>query len=156
MGDSLAIVSKQNCGLPCDAAPTKATPCIRYGCQLTSKKTTLLVGLLMGLTAGPTLALADDNYAAIAFSQNSGGHGWSNDYSTRRGAEREALRACGNADCTVVQWVKNACGALATGDGNGYGTGWASGRYRAEEIAMSNCTDRTRNCSIARWVCTTR
>ena len=107
------------------------------------------------LAGGSTRAAAQDNYGAIAFSQESGAHGYSIDYRTRGGAQERALQECGR-HCKVVLWFKNACGALATGDGNGYGTGWAGGRREAEEIAMSACRENAGNCSILRWACTTR
>jgi hypothetical protein len=116
----------------------------------------LMLGSFLGLMSWSTLAVADDYYAAIAFSQRSGNYGYSNDYGTRRSAEREALERCGGDDCTVVLWFRNACGALATGDDNGYGTGWATTRGEAEEIATSSCNEQAENCSVIRCVCTTR
>ena len=98
---------------------------------------------------------AADNYGAIAFSQDTGAIGFSHDYGTRAGAEERALNECGS-DCEVVLWFRNACAALATGDDNGYGTGWASSRREAEQIARSNCNDNAKNCTINRWVCTSR
>ena len=56
----------------------------------------------------------------------------------------------------MVVWFRNACGALATGDDNGYGSGWATSRRAAEEIALSGCNDNVKNCSVVRWVCTAR
>jgi len=56
----------------------------------------------------------------------------------------------------VVLWFKDACGALAVGAKNVYGTGWASGRRQAENIAMSNCNKNAASCGVRRWVCTTR
>ncbi|HEY6259812.1 MAG TPA: DUF4189 domain-containing protein [Xanthobacteraceae bacterium] len=116
-----------------------------------------MAGTLMGVLAlmpWSTRAMAD-NYGAIAFSQSTGAHGYSNDYRTRAAAERRALEECGR-DCEVVLWFVNACGALATGDDNGYGTGWAGGRRAAEAIALSACHSNATNCGILRWVCTTR
>ncbi len=99
-------------------------------------------------------ARADDNYGAIAFSQDDGSYGYAYDYDSRASAESQALAKCGTDSCSVVLWFMNACGALATGDGNAYGTGWASSRGEAERIAMSNC--EANGCSILAWVCTTR
>jgi len=111
-----------------------------------------LVGLAVVFWSTPAAA---DYYGAIAFSQGSGAHGYSNDFDTRGGAEEQALQECGDG-CEVVLWFSNACGALAVGEDNGYGTGWASSRGEAEDIAMSNCNKNSTSCSILRWVCTTR
>ena len=110
---------------------------------------------LFAVTLGSTAALAD-YYGAIAFSQDSGSVGYSYDYGTQSGAEQRALRECGNDGCMVVVWFRNACGALAIGDGNGYGTGWAVRREDAEQIALSNCSQYTDNCDNNTWACTTR
>jgi len=87
--------------------------------------------------------------------RTAGAHGYSNDFGTRGGAEERALQECG-AGCEVVLWFKDACGALAVGAKNVYGTGWASGRRQAENIAMSNCNKNAASCGVRRWVCTTR
>jgi Domain of unknown function (DUF4189) len=110
---------------------------------------------LAALLSWSTPAAADDNYGAIAFSQDSGNYGYAIDYDSRRSAEADALKECGDG-CEVVVWFKNACGALATGDDNGYGTGWASNHADAEDIAMSACNKNSSNCSVLRWQCTTR
>ena len=110
---------------------------------------------LLALTLGSTAALAD-YFGAIAFSQDSGSVGYSYDYGGQSGAEQRALVECGNQACMVVVWFRNACGALAIGDGNGYGTGWAATRGEAENIAMSNCNQNSSSCGVTRWVCTTR
>ncbi len=100
-------------------------------------------------------AVAADHYGAIAFSQDSGNVGYAYDYGTRAAAEERAVEECGSG-CQVVVWFRNACGALATGDDNGYGSGWATSRQAAEEIALSGCNDNVKNCSVVRWVCTAR
>jgi serine/threonine-protein kinase len=110
---------------------------------------------LLAVTLGSTAALAD-YYGAIAFSQDTGSAGYSYDYGSQYGAEQRALAECGNGACAVVIWFRNACGALATGNGNGYGTGWAVTRADAEQIALSNCFQYTDNCSNNTWACTTR
>jgi Domain of unknown function (DUF4189) len=106
------------------------------------------------LTTWSTYAAAD-YYGAIAFNQESGAVGYSYDFQTQAGAERRALSECGD-DCEVVVWFMNACGALATGDDNGYGTGWAGTRRQAESTALSNCNENSENCSVIQWVCTSR
>jgi hypothetical protein len=101
---------------------------------------------LFVLLGAATAAAADDNFGAIAFSSSSGATGYSYDYDSRDGAEERK----------VVLWFKNACGALAVGEGSGYGTGWASSRSEAENLAMGYCRQNTGGCEISRWACTTR
>ena len=115
----------------------------------------LTLAIWVALLSWSTAALADDNYGAIAFSQSTGNYGFSYDYDSRASAEARAREKCGDHNCTVVLWFVNACGALATGDGNAYGTGWASSRREAENIAMSNCRGEASGCSVIRWACTT-
>jgi serine/threonine-protein kinase len=110
---------------------------------------------LLAVTLGTTAALAD-YYGAIAFSQDSGSVGYSYDYGNQNGAEQRALQECGDGGCMVVVWFRNACGALAIGDGNGYGTGWAVSQADAEQIALSNCSQYADNCDNNTWACTTR
>jgi serine/threonine-protein kinase len=110
---------------------------------------------LLAVTLGSAEALAD-NFGAIAFSQDNGRVGYSYDYGSQNGAEQRALAQCGDQSCVVVVWFRNACGALAIGDGNGYGVGWASGQQDAEQIALTNCFQYTNNCKNNTWSCTTR
>jgi hypothetical protein len=119
------------------------------------RSSALALVALLSLASWSTTAAAADYYGAIAFSQDSGSVGYANDYRSRAGAEERALAECGN-DCEVVLWFVNACGALATGDDNGYGTAWAASRREAERTALSTCNDNAANCSVNRWVCTTR
>ena len=109
---------------------------------------------LFVLLGAATAAAADENFGAIAFSSSSGATGYSYDYDSRDGAEERALQECGPG-CKVVLWFKNACGALAVGEGSGYGTGWASSRSEAENLAMGYCRQNTSGCEISRWACTT-
>ena len=112
----------------------------------------LLAAAPLVLASAPAFA---DNFGAIAFSQDNGANGYSYDLGSREEAEERALQECGR-HCKVVIWFKNACAALATGEGNAYGTGWASERHEAESIAMSKCHENGHGCSVARWACTTR
>jgi hypothetical protein len=100
-------------------------------------------------------ALAEDHFGAIAFSNSSGALGWSYEYGSRGRAEEESLQQCGPG-CEVVIWFKNACGAIATSPQHAYGTGWASERGEAEEIAVGECHKHAESCSVAKWVCTSR
>jgi serine/threonine-protein kinase len=114
----------------------------------------LSVGVVLALFAGSTGAWAD-NYGAIAFEQDSGRAGYAYDYASRAEAEQRAVEECGSG-CAVVVWFMNACGALATGDDNGYGSAWAGSRPEAERLALSECGEHAENCSVVQWACTSR
>src|SRR5271154_5870814 len=91
------------------------------------------------LAAAPLFALAAtpafaENFGAIAYSQHDGASSHSYDYASQDEAEERAMQECG-AGCKVVLWFKNSCGALAAGQGHGYGVGWASSRSEAESLA---------------------
>jgi Domain of unknown function (DUF4189) len=153
--DSGPIVVANGCDSPWFDQLT-ALCCCRIRKQCLGVAGAVTIGCFLGIMSCSAPAAADDYYAAIAFSQSNGNHGYSNNYGSRRSAEEASLSECRDRGCTVVLWFKNACGALAVGDNNAYGTGWAPIRRRAEEIAMSNCNDRSQNCNVIRWVCTTR
>ncbi len=103
-------------------------------------------------------ARAQDNYGAIAYSPSSRAHGYSYDFPSREAAEARALNECHKhaSDCQVPLWFRNACGALAVGNGGGWGTGWGTNQQLAERYALDTCHGYTSNCSVIRWVCTTR
>lgn len=111
---------------------------------------------LAGVVIGP--ALAGDNYGAIAYSPSTGAHGYAFDYPSRGVAERRALASCSRhaGDCQVPLWFRNACGALAVGNGGGWGTGWGASRRMAERSARRSCRKFTKGCTVLRWVCTAR
>jgi hypothetical protein len=107
----------------------------------------------LAMQAAP--ASARDYYGAIAFSVENGALGWAYDYGSRSEAENEATSKCGDS-CSAVLWFRNACGAIATSSDHSYGTGWATERGEAEAIAMRGCRQHANDCSVSRWVCTTR
>ena len=114
-----------------------------------------VIALCTGFASGPAMA---ENYGAIAYSPSTGAHGWSYDYPSRGAAENVALQGCRQhaGDCLVPIWFRDACGALAVGSNNGYGTGWGTSRGLAESYALQSCRKHTSNCAIRRWACTTR
>lgn len=105
-------------------------------------------------------ARAQTYYGAITYSEATGTHGFSYDYSSRAGAESRAVNECenvsGRGDCFVLVWFRNACGALAESYDGAYGSGWGGDRAIAEQYALQSCSQYGRGCSITRWVCTTR
>ena len=115
----------------------------------------LMIGAIV-VAAGR--AEAGDRYGAIAYSPSTGAYGWSYDHVSRAAAEGAALAQCNQraGDCQVPLWFQNACGALAIGDGGGWGTGWGTSRGLAEGYALQTCRQYTGNCSVRRWACTAR
>ncbi|MFK5976466.1 MAG: DUF4189 domain-containing protein [Sulfurovum sp.] len=101
-------------------------------------------------------AEARNYYGAISFSQSTGAYGYAYDYKSKRGAMNAARRKCGRRDCKTPLWFRNACGALAIGNGNGYGTGWGNTRSSAKRKALRSCRKYNRGCYIKKSVCTTR
>ena len=95
-------------------------------------------------------------FGAIAFSRDTGANGYSFQYDSRSGAEARALKECGAyaSDCTVASSFSDACGALAVGDGNGWGASRAESIIKAERNALATCRsyDNT-NCEIEVSVC---
>lgn len=75
---------------------------------------------------------------------------WSGDSSSRQAAERQALQYCRGA-CKIALWFKHSCGALALGDGTGWGAAWGD---NYERRALGFCRERTTNCRIAKSMCT--
>lgn len=121
------------------------------------RRITATGAFVLALTFGAAGAAAD-NYGAIAYSPSTGAHGWSYDYNSRSAAESVALANCRKhaGDCVIPIWFRNACGALAVGAGNGYGSGWGTSRSIAEGYALKTCRQHTSGCAIRRWACTTR
>ena len=84
---------------------------------------------------------ADDSYAW--------GIAWSFDSSA--GARAEALGQCRAHDgtrCSQAGWFREACGALAIGDDNGYGTGWGATAAAAKRNALAQCRASNNDCRI--------
>ncbi len=97
---------------------------------------------------GATRALAD--YAAVAYSQETGAYSWSYNCATLAQAKQKALDACDADDAEVVAWVRNGWIALALGDDVGqYGWAWAANRTQARRLALDQCAQRTTGCYVA-------
>lgn len=99
------------------------------------------------LTA-PVSAFAQDTYAAIAFSVETGSRGFGYQFDSQKKAEKEALAQCRGDDAKIVVWVKNGWCALAVGDNNKYGFGHADDRDTAQNRAIAECRKRT---SFTNW-----
>ncbi|HEY6720408.1 MAG TPA: DUF4189 domain-containing protein [Burkholderiales bacterium] len=88
-------------------------------------------------------------WGSIAYSSTSGSFGYAVDRKTKRDAETEAYRQCG--DCDVIKSFRDACGAIAQQPEKFV---WRTGASReiAEQKALQRCGA---DCAIAVWACTT-
>ena len=110
-----------------------------------------VLGMMVGIAAP---LQAEDLHGSIVFSQDDDGAyawgiAWSFDSSA--GAQAEALGQCreyGGTRCAEAGWFREACGALAIGDGNGYGTGWGATTGEAERDALAQCRVSNDDCRI--------
>ena len=93
-------------------------------------------------------------HGSIAFSQEAdGGYAWGIAWSfdSHAGALAEATGQCreyGGTGCEEAGWFENACGALAVGDGNGYGTGGGATTAEAERDALRECRAANADCRV--------
>ena len=97
-----------------------------------------------------------DTFGALAYCTTNGSYGFSYNFPSRSEAEARARQEClnysGGANCIVLVWFQNGCGALATGP-NGYGSGWGSNQGIAENYAIQSCSQHSANCQVAVTVC---
>lgn len=108
---------------------------------------------------GSSTAIAENRYGSIVFSQESGGGyamgmAWS--YDSRSKARNRAIRECqsrGGTSCREVNWFRNACGAIAIGGNNGFGTSWGDSLRAAENKAISECRRSNQSCRISMSRC---
>jgi hypothetical protein len=116
------------------------------------KRLAIAASVLIAISA---TAEAANIYGSIAYSPSTDIDGYSYNYPNNGAAQQRALKYCRAqaADCKVVVNFHNACGALAVGDGTGWGAAWVAGRRAAENKALANCGAYTTNCYVKRWVC---
>ena len=111
------------------------------------------------LATGPNVASAPGAgtgplHGSIAFSQDDdGAYAWGIAWSfdSAAGAQSEALGQCreyGGTQCAQAGWFQEACGALAIGSVNGYGTGWGATMAEAERDALAQCRAVNDDCRI--------
>ena len=108
------------------------------------------------VSTGNAVFAQGDQYGSIVFEKlDVGGYAWGFAWDAEsrvkaRSAARKACqdRAVAGVSCQEVGWFRNACGALAIGDGNGYGAGWGNSTRNAEQHALSNCRKANRNCRL--------
>jgi hypothetical protein len=87
-------------------------------------------------------------WGSIAYSSTSGSFGYAVDLRTKREAETEAFRQCG--DCDVIKTFRDACGVIADKPKKFV---WETGASReiAERKALQKCGA---DCKIVVWACT--
>ena len=109
--------------------------------------------LLLALAALATEASAARHgkrqlWGAIAYSSSSGAYGYAVDRKTKRDAESEAFRQCG--DCDVIKTFRDSCGAIAEKPAR---FAWETGASQqiVERKALQKCGSE---CRIAVWACT--
>jgi Domain of unknown function (DUF4189) len=84
-----------------------------------------------------TMAWAD--FAAIAYSPQTGAWGSAYGHSYQSSAQNDALARCNASDGRVAVWVENGWAALARNADGTYGWGWSgNSRAEAESIALNN------------------
>ncbi|MEM7226221.1 MAG: DUF4189 domain-containing protein [Pseudomonadota bacterium] len=99
------------------------------------------------------------SFGAIAYSPSTGGYGYATEYRSRARAEHIALGECAaysdGADCQVLVWFRNHCGALAASDDGAYGSAYAAALDAARHQALDYCQAETDggDCEILVAVC---
>ena len=108
---------------------------------------------------GDRVAADGPLHGSIAFSQEvDGAYAWGMAWSfgTAADAAEEAIELCrayGGGGCQAVGGFKEACGALAIGSGNGYGTGWGATTAAAERNALAECRSANVECRFEAAQC---
>ena len=88
-------------------------------------------------------------FGSIAYNSKTGAFGYAVDLRTKREAETQAFRQCG--DCDVIKTFRDACGAIAERPKK---FAWETGASReiVERKALQKCGGA--ECRIAVWACT--
>ena len=88
-------------------------------------------------------------WGSIAYNSKTGVFGFAVDRKTKRDAETDAFRQCG--DCDVIKTFRDSCGAIAEKPKK---FAWETGASReiAERKALQKCGGA--ECRIAVWACT--
>ena len=105
--------------------------------------------MALALVVGVSSAARAD-FAAIAYSTETGNWGYSFGQGYLSDAQNVAIDRCNASDAKVVVWVENGWAALAVGDNGAYGWGWSgNSRAEAETIALQKAGANAR---IRCWV----
>jgi hypothetical protein len=81
------------------------------------------------------------NWGAIAYSPTTHATGYTWDAVSEVDAELRALEFCDQnaGDCVSAITFQNACGAVAAGDGKGWGADWGIDEEIAQDTALQAC-----------------
>lgn len=111
----------------------------------------LLAGALFAFGAAAAQKTAKGRWGAVAYNSKTGAFGYAVNFASRREAETEAFRQCG--DCDVIKTFRDACGAIAHRPKK---FAWETGASReiAERKALTRCGGDA--CKIAVWACTSQ
>ena len=126
---------------------------------MTGKCVGIVVCVLMLVAVASPAAARGDLHGSIVFSQEADGSaawGMAWNYGSGMAATRDAYGECqgaGGNSCREVGEFTNACGALAIGDNNGYGTGWGDSITEAENDALIQCLSVNSNCRLEASQC---
>ena len=95
--------------------------------------------LVAWVSAGPVLA--ENDYAAIAYSPRDGVIGLASNTQNRDDAAAKALEKCkaSGKDCRSAVWVRDGWAALATSSHGPWGSGWSTGKAGAHHEAVAVC-----------------
>jgi serine/threonine-protein kinase len=96
------------------------------------------------------------SWGAIAYSPSTRATGYSWDAVNVVDAETTALQYCDqNAnDCISAITFHDACGAVASGDGKGWGADWGIDEEIAQDTALQACyAHGNQTCKVVRWQC---
>ena len=119
-----------------------------------SEPTSVAAAAATGRVPAADTASTGPLHGSITFSQEAdGGYAWGIAWSfdSRAGALSEATDQCreyGGTGCEEAGWFENACGALAIGDGNGYGIGGGATTAEAERDALRECRAANADCRV--------
>lgn len=117
------------------------------------KVITVAAAIAFAAFGGPAFA---QNWGAIAYSPTTGAAGWSSQHANEVDAELTALGFCDQnaGDCVSAITFHDACGAVAAGDGVGWGADWGLDGEIAQDEALTACyAHGNSSCSIVRWQC---
>lgn len=98
-----------------------------------------------------------DSWGAVAFDNSRNSYGYSVGLSTRADAEQSAISDCGGGSCKTLSTFKNSCAALAGGrnrSGGAYvSSEWHPNPKIAEQLALTACSKKAKNCQILMSEC---
>ena len=95
-----------------------------------------------------------EQFAALAFSDETRAYGYSYNQPNRKTADEVALAECSKhaSDCKIEMWT-NRCLSLARADDGSWGTHWKENKQDAVAAAMKICSQHSNTCKTVVAVC---